>query len=274
MVSAEGMNFKTLITSIYLLIILFVLDSLLGWAFSFTFYYLLLILWINIKVNSKLSYAFSILAIISDYIAHTYHHPRFEYHFISHINDGLIYIIMCIIIDRWKLYCLNETNKCIHDDLTGILNRRGFYIYLEIEKQRAIRNKTTLSIMCIDCDNFKSINDQFGHTEGDRVLKLIAQSLIKHTRITDVISRIGGDEFIIVFVDSLNTQSLIIENAQRLYSNLINDLNSDGFKITFSCGLGIFINLELDNDTIILNIDNLMYDSKRNGKNQITTKIF
>jgi len=107
------------------------------------------------------------------------------------------------------------------DELTGILNRRGFMHEFEREIDRVNRNKSQGGLLImIDLDNFKTINDAYGHDAGDAALKLIASTLNSDIRKMDITGRLGGDEFVILFVNTDRKQAL--ERAQFLIKKLNN----------------------------------------------------
>jgi len=106
-----------------------------------------------------------------------------------------------VLMDNFKLY--EETHKlAITDSLTGVYNRHYFNEIFFQEIERAHRYNNIFSILLIDVDNFKAINDTFGHLKGDGVLKVIAQTLSEQVRQTDILARFGGDEFIIILPET------------------------------------------------------------------------
>jgi diguanylate cyclase (GGDEF)-like protein/PAS domain S-box-containing protein len=108
------------------------------------------------------------------------------------------------------------------DQLTGLYNRRGFFTLATRELRRAQRSKESMLLFFADLDGLKAINDDFGHEEGDRILMAAAKILTQTFRTSDIISRIGGDEFAILVVDA--DESLMEKLLLRLY-RLINNLN-------------------------------------------------
>ena len=84
------------------------------------------------------------------------------------------------------------------DQLTGVLNRRGFGERMDVELDRARRDATSLGVVSFDIDHFKQVNDEFGHEIGDRVLAHLGSVLAAETRATDVVGRMGGEEFVVL----------------------------------------------------------------------------
>jgi len=126
------------------------------------------------------------------------------------------------------------------DDLTGISNRRGFYLIAEHSLSLCLRHKSPATIAIFDLDNFKPINDQFGHVEGDRVLKLFATELQNFFRDSDLVARIGGDEYCALL---LNTGASFAEEVIAKLKDefdIINNSSGNGYNITFSVGMAHF----------------------------------
>ncbi|MGC8651368.1 MAG: GGDEF domain-containing protein [Minisyncoccia bacterium] len=163
------------------------------------------------------------------------------------------------------------------DPLTNVYNRRGFlelgtsyFQSFQESKRRHRKNDIhNLSIIFLDIDDFKKVNDRYGHPKGDRVLKQLAKLLKQSIRKTDLLARWGGDEFVILFlnVNSLNAQKL----AQKICSTVRKNKIA-GLYITISAGL---FNLSKSDSFIsaINQADKLMYQGKKQGKNQYVTSI-
>lgn len=153
------------------------------------------------------------------------------------------------------------------DGLTQLPNRDLFSQQLEHALDKANRNNTKMALLYIDVDNFKYINDSFGHETGDAVLKDIAKSLKQSIRESDSLARIGGDEFVILFED-LEDPIQVSYLAKKALSeiNLNSDINQ--FNSSISIGISIFPD-DADNQTDMLrNADTAMYAAKSSGKNR------
>jgi diguanylate cyclase (GGDEF)-like protein len=153
------------------------------------------------------------------------------------------------------------------DFLTGVLNARFFHELAQMESNRSVRYKRPFTIAFIDVDNFKSINDTFGHTTGDIVLRTIAMNIKTHLRRTDIVARVGGDEFVVLLPETnAQTAPVVISNMQRA---LLNEMNVNGWSITFSIGVLTLTDPRLSVDNMIGRADRLMYIVKNSGKNNI-----
>jgi len=156
----------------------------------------------------------------------------------------------------------------ITDDLTGLYNHRHFFKTLESELTRLIRQKTSLSLLMLDVDNFKRYNDTHGHVEGDRVLKKIGE-IIKHSIRHNVDSgyRYGGDEFASLLIGASLEQALTIAERIRL------TIEDAGFKdITVSVGLAEFQD-GFDLERFVKSADDAMYVAKHSGGNRVYTNV-
>ena len=191
--------------------------------------------------------------------------------YINIIISLLITIIIALIVYFViKNYSSKLEYLSNNDTLTNISNRRDFEEKLQNLLLLQKRNQSDMSIIFIDIDNFKSINDQFGHHKGDMVLKRAAKILKENIRQTDLIARWGGEEFIIALIDSTLENSQTV--TQKLRKALENDLelqNIAGYSITGSFGLTMVQESDTQ-EQLIMRSDKAMYQSKNNGKNKVT----
>lgn len=156
----------------------------------------------------------------------------------------------------------------VTDSLTEIYNRLKFDNVLESEIQRAKRFKRVFSLVMFDIDQFKDINDTFGHDAGDEFLKELTRGLAKHIRTTDTFARWGGDEFAVLVVETP------IEGAVALAEKLRADTETTNFafgKVTCSFGVTEFKETD-DLASIIKRVDNALYEAKTSGKNRICVR--
>jgi two-component system cell cycle response regulator len=188
-------------------------------------------------------------------------------------NEHLIHIVnQCLekyrtSIEKQKLE--EEVQRLsITDDLTGLYNHRYFFKTLEGELVRLTRQKTSLSLLMFDLDNFKKYNDLYGHLEGDKVLRKIGE-IVRHSIRSNVDSgyRYGGDEFAALFIGASLDQALTI--AERIRSSI----EQAGFQdITVSVGLAEFKN-HFDLEEFVKSADDAMYVAKHSGGNRVFTNL-
>ncbi len=154
-----------------------------------------------------------------------------------------------------------------HDVLTGLANRPLFEDHLDRSLSRARRYGGTVSLLFIDLDNFKEINDSWGHATGDRVLQAVAERLVGYNRTSDLIARLGGDEFAIV-LDGRETAEDAAQFARRLLDELAEPFTVDDKQamVTASIGIAVFPQDGDDVSTLLKNADAAMYSAKDTGR--------
>ncbi len=157
------------------------------------------------------------------------------------------------------------------DGLTGLQNRRMIFERIRHEIERVRRYNVELSLIFCDLDNFKEINDNYGHKAGDEVLKTIADILLCSVRTSDVVGRYGGDEFLLVLPQTS------LKGAQELAERIRFSVQETKFEMpvgrsvgtTMSIGVAFYDGKETDVDALLNRIDTALYVSKRSGKNQV-----
>ena len=159
-----------------------------------------------------------------------------------------------------------------HDPLTGVLNRKGLADAFTREVSRARRKDSSLCIALIDIDNFKKLNDGYGHDTGDEALCYLAKIMTDYLRPQDVVARYGGEEFIILLPDTpLEAANTILVRLQReLTRRIFCTPNSEHLLITFSAGIAQLGASETP-EAAITRADIAMYAAKRAGKNRVLT---
>jgi diguanylate cyclase (GGDEF)-like protein len=157
----------------------------------------------------------------------------------------------------------------VRDSLTGLLNHTAIKDQLDSEVARAKRLTKPLSFAMIDIDNFKRVNDTFGHPVGDRVIKNLSRLLKQRLRASDLIGRYGGEEFAVVLVDADGSAALkVLDTIRNDFSQL--SLVADGkeFSVTFSCGIADVKQFP-DSNRLCDAADKALYKAKRAGRNQV-----
>ena len=155
-----------------------------------------------------------------------------------------------------------------HDELTQLYNRRSFSMKLEYALQIAHRNKTKIAVLFLDLDEFKQVNDTLGHTVGDTLLQAVASRLYASLRESDVLARVGGDEFNL-FVDGFKNITELQIFVQKILDDFQEPFVDTENEIITSASIGIAIYPDdgKDSETLIKNADLAMYKAKGIGKN-------
>lgn len=156
------------------------------------------------------------------------------------------------------------------DDLTGLYNSRYFLIQLDTERARTRRTGFPCCLLMIDLDNFKALNDGFGHLEGNRLLREVGKTLRDEVRPTDIVCRYGGDEFTVIMPATRLLDSMRI--AERLKTAIWKLPKPEGLAVSASIGI---VEYTPDStwglDELIRLADAAMYDAKNGGKNRVSS---
>lgn len=159
----------------------------------------------------------------------------------------------------------------VHDPLTGLHNRRQFNEMLNYEIGRSERHKHEFSVLMLDLDDFKDINDSYGHPTGDTALCAIANVLLEHTRNGDLCARIGGDEFAIILTETGPKGARVVaENiSQKLRELALTSAQGNRFHLTVSIGISSYPLDCLTIDSLLEGVDAAMYKAKDMGKDSV-----
>jgi diguanylate cyclase (GGDEF)-like protein len=255
--------------------VLGILDQLNGYETSFSIFYILPIsigAWYAERNSGYiLSYFSAVVWLVADYTSgHTYSHISILYW------NAIVRIGYFLLISH-----LTSTVKCNYeiekelartDSLTGVMNLRVFKEISDAIFKVMGRSKCSISICYIDVDNFKNLNDTYGHDEGDYVLRTISSTLKSSVRKSDTVSRLGGDEFAILLYDTDLSGAKTFAN--RILERLHSDTNNTKSKVGFSIGVAIFRVSPSSSQEAIKFADALMYRAKKSGGNQIVYGFF
>jgi len=160
------------------------------------------------------------------------------------------------------------------DEMTGLMNRRSFTKIIASEHAKSVRYNHAYSILMIDADGLKIINDEHGHEAGDKMIKTLAKTLENCMRETDSLARYGGDEFVVLLPESNRFQAGGAgERIRKAVANTSFDMGGNLIKATVSIGVSSYPE-DADNTESVLNMaDKALYNSKREGGNQVRTSV-
>ncbi|MGI6393596.1 MAG: GGDEF domain-containing protein [bacterium] len=182
----------------------------------------------------------------------------------------MIYKVVSSVLNNLEMYEKVEELSNI-DGLTGLYNRRYFQEMIERMVTESSRTGMPLSIIMLDIDHFKAVNDTYGHKAGDDVIRFLSRTVKNNVRKVDVAARYGGEEFVVLLY---NTNA---DGAARLAEKirmLVKDstVNTDGSQITVTSSFGVssFPGLSLSSGDLVKNADEALYFSKKNGRNKVT----
>lgn len=178
-----------------------------------------------------------------------------------------IFCIISILLSKMRMMLEIERTLSRTDPLTGVMNLRAFSEIVDYEILRHQRLFCPFSVAYLDLDNFKVVNDRYGHKKGDELLKAVVSCLVDNLRKTDVIVRMGGDEFTI-FLPATDQESAKVV-IQKVKEHLHQLSEGNDWPTTFSMGVLTCTHGNCSLDEIISRADKLMYEVKNAGKNDI-----
>ena len=177
------------------------------------------------------------------------------------------FFLFAFLLNSLRSAYIRERSFARTDGLTRIVNSRYFHELLEVEIERSKRFKHPVTLAYIDLDNFKTVNDRFGHTTGDNALILIADCIKNNVRSIDFLGRLGGDEFALLFPET--DQNSVRSVIAKLQNGLLHVMQQHRWPITFSIGVLTCDTMYPDADELIKLADELMYSVKNTSKNAI-----
>jgi len=178
----------------------------------------------------------------------------------------IMYLVIAILLVMIRQHSDRQKSLARIDHLTGAVNKRAFSEILDSEAARSRRYQRSFSLAYIDVDNFKSINDSFGHYLGDDLLRVVADVLRSNVRASDTVARLGGDEFALLLPETEEAGAKVaVGKLQRLLNQ---EMSSRSWPATVSIGCLTCSNVEAI-EPILAYVDSLMYDAKAAGKNTV-----
>lgn len=178
-----------------------------------------------------------------------------------------------LLVEQLNIALTEAEKRSMTDFLTGIKNKGAIVELLQHELDLAFRKHHNVSILILDIDHFKAVNDTYGHLKGDDVLVSIATIIKTSIRASDVVGRIGGEEFMVVLPDTNSVGAMVVAERIRKNIEIFEHPNYAGtFRTTISIGISS-TEIEMpvkDIETLMLRADSALYESKRTGRNRIS----
>lgn len=178
----------------------------------------------------------------------------------------VVFSVIGILVGSVRILWEKEQLLSRNDHLTGLLNSRAFLELLDYEIDRFKRSPAPFTLAYIDLDSFKEMNDTYGHQRGDELLKLASNVMRSTLRTTDLASRMGGDEFAILFPNTGNEHIRVIEDKLRREFTTV--MKENHWQTSFSMGIVTFNSSPSNTDDAIKQADSAMYRAKNSGKNR------
>lgn len=265
------------IISINLLILL-----MLGWAdyvtgdYSLIVFYLIPVSIVAWFVSRRCGVLFCLLAIsvrvVVDEGLTAFNYSHSALHYWNELVEFLFLLIMSFLFSVLRKNLDNEKKLSSHDDLTGALNRRSFFDLAEHELNRSRRYDLPFTVVYLDLDCFKSVNDNLGHRTGDKVLIAVVTAIRAHIRSTDILARFGGDEFVVLLPETRGEDATAF--LSKLHNHLNDEVKSNNWPVTFSIGSAAYVKPPVSIEMAIQQADELMYSVKHSGKNRLLHREF
>lgn len=248
-------------------------DFLTGFEISFSIFYLLPVMlttwYVGMPAGIVLAVISAIVWLLVDLEGHVYSHSAIPYWNMT-VRFGF-FLISLIILSRLKSAYEREKTLSTLDPLTGLLNSRAFQERANAEIERARRYSHPFTVAYIDLDNFKTVNDRFGHSTGNTVLRTVANTASGNVRATDIVARLGGDEFALLFPETGEDSA---RTALDKISSLVSvSLEKNGWPVTLSIGAVTFRKPPDSVDRMLKTADALMYAAKHDGKSRIRHEV-
>lgn len=262
------------VISVLLTLLIGCIDYVTGYEISFSLFYLLPVMITTWNLGRKQGIFFAVLGAIAWFLAdqmagHLYSHPAIPYWNMM-VRFGF-FLAVLISVSRLKTAYEHVKTLSSVDPLTGVLNARAFQKHANAEIQRSRRYGHPFTVAYIDLDNFKAVNDRFGHSTGNTVLCTVADTASGNLRATDFVARLGGDEFAILFPETGEESArAVLSKLQDMVSGC---MQANGWPVTLSIGAVTFRKPPDSVDRMLKNADELMYAVKHDGKSRIRHEV-
>ena len=252
-----------------------VIDYLTGFELSFSLFYLIPVTVAAWSLSKNAGFFFSVLSAITWLTSNLLSGEMFSNWFIAIWNTLIrfgFYAVVTILLAELRHALEEERLLANTDPLTGALNRRSFNVLAEKKMITSEVNHHPYTMVYIDLDDFKTINDSLGHAIGDLVLKTVVDTLQAQIRNTDFLARLGGDEFAILLsdIDQKPAENIV----KRLQASLHEKMERNDWQVTFSMGVLTVLSMPESVDKLVSLTDALMYQVKDRGKNAIQYSTF
>jgi diguanylate cyclase (GGDEF)-like protein len=246
------------------------IDFLTGNEITFSLFYLVPIVLATWAVSQNGGLLMSFLSALALLVAElaagqTYSHPLIP--FSNTLIRTLFYLVVTYLVSELKKAQREERRAARTDFISGAVNARYFHELLQMEIVRIRRYPHPITIVYMDIDNFKLVNDLFGHKIGDDVLRSIASELRSQLRSTDIIARVGGDEFALLLPSTRQPEAELVLSKVR--PNLLEAMKRRNWPVTFSMGAVTCMAPPYSAEQLISMADELMYEVKNSTKNNI-----
>src|SRR5258706_10823657 len=258
-----------------IVLLLGIVDYFTGVELSISFFYLIPVSMAAWVLGKYMGLNYSVLSATVWLVSNLLSGQTFSNMFVGVWNTLIrfgFYGVVTILLTELRNALEEERLLASTDPLTGALNRRSFSELAEKKMIVAEVNRRPYTMVYIDLDDFKPVNDTLGHAVGDLVLQAVVDTLQTQIRATDYLARLGGDEFAIILTDIGQDGAQRI--VPRLQQALLENMKVQAWEITFSIGVLTVLIMPESVDEIVRLTDGLMYEVKTSGKNAIKYSVY
>ncbi|MBW3554963.1 MAG: GGDEF domain-containing protein [Gemmatimonadetes bacterium] len=181
------------------------------------------------------------------------------------------FAVMALALAQIRQMWETERTLAGTDYLTGVLNSRAFHELVELERNRTLRYNRPFTLAYLDVDGFKAVNDTRGHSEGDQLLRVIADTMRENMRSMDSVARLGGDEFGILLPETGPGAAEVA--LKKIQDRLMEAVGPVGLALSFSIGAVVCVGAPESVDKLIQRADALMYTVKQGGRNGLRSAV-
>jgi diguanylate cyclase (GGDEF)-like protein len=241
-----------------------------GFEYSFSLFYLIpvtLVAWFAGRPPGMLAALVSALVWLGADVSGGHTYSYFAVYIWNALIRVGIYAVTVYLLTALKAALERERELARLDSLTGALNSRFFSDILQLEIERSRRYHHPFTLAYFDLDNFKQVNDRFGHNAGDRVLSTVVSYARKHLRKADAVARLGGDEFVLLLPETDQAAARVV--LTKIQSGLLQEIRQANWPVTVSMGALTCLEAPATTDDLVKMADDVMYAVKRDGKNAV-----
>ncbi len=251
------------------------LDFLTRYEFDFSLLYLIPIALLTWLTGRRLGMVASVLSVCLRLLSHVATENSIAELVVPAWNALIrlsMFVIVALLLSALRKALDRERELAKVDYMTGAINSRFFSEVVQMELHRTRRYKHPFTIAYLDIDNFKSVNDQLGHTIGDQVLRAVVTQAKQRLRKTDVVARVGGDEFAVLLPETDQDAAKVV--LSTLHNDIVGGLQQRQWPVTLSIGVLTCRDAPQAPDDVVRMVDDLMYSVKRGGKHAIKYATF
>jgi diguanylate cyclase (GGDEF)-like protein len=257
-----------------LVVLVGVIDYLTGTEFGVSIFYLVPISLVAWSTRRRTGILISIMSALTWLLADLAGGHRYSHSLIPYWNMLVrfgFFITVTLILAALKDALAHEKQLARTDSLTGAATGRYFSALAAMHIISARRHNRPFTVAYIDLDNFKIVNDRFGHHTGDALLRSVVKTMQNNVRATDIVARLGGDEFAILLPETGRQAAEIV--IQKIQNILLDTMQEHDWPVTFSIGVVTFATPPPTVDAMIRTADGVMYAVKNGGKNMIKHEV-